>query len=139
MYPMDSSDIDRALPQVCFILHKPIVCLIFLLTLLLSASTGDSECFPVSSDRIECVEGWNCREDTLPAMAFDGTNYLVVWQQRSGSGPKRNSDIYAQRVSPDGNLLGETLVICDQEDDQTNPDVAFDGTNFLIVWEDQRN
>ena len=36
------------------------------------------------------------------AVAFDGTNYLVVWQDQRGS---TGRDIYAARVSPDGTVL----------------------------------
>ncbi len=39
--------------------------------------------------------------ETAPAVAFDGTNYLVVWQDhRIGSG-----NIFAARVAPSGTVL----------------------------------
>ncbi|MDD1750738.1 MAG: hypothetical protein LUO89_12800, partial [Methanothrix sp.] len=67
-----------------------------------------------------------------PAVAFDGTNYLVVFQQ--------NGQIFGTRVSPSGNVLdgpsgftissGAPGVI-------TNfaPVIAFDGTNYLVAWQ----
>ncbi|MEO0071632.1 MAG: hypothetical protein ABIK39_06070, partial [candidate division WOR-3 bacterium] len=72
-----------------------------------------------------------------PAVAFDGTNYLVVWQDsRSGN----SSDIYCARVTPDGVLLDpDGIPITTAENSQLAPTVAFDGTNYLVVWQDQRN
>ncbi|MCI0673754.1 MAG: Ig-like domain-containing protein, partial [Myxococcaceae bacterium] len=70
-----------------------------------------------------------------PSIAFDGANFLVVWADaRSGS-----NDIYGARVSPGGSVLERAgIAISTATDAQLSPGVAFDGTNFLVVWEDQR-
>jgi len=72
-----------------------------------------------------------------PSVAFDGTNYLVVWSDyRNGS----NSDIYAARVTPGGTVLEPWgIPISTAIESQGGPAVAFDGTNYLIVWYDYRN
>jgi hypothetical protein len=72
-----------------------------------------------------------------PAIVFDGTNYLVVWSDfRSGS----SYDIYGARVNGAGVVLDPSgFAVCAADNDQRFPDVAFDGTNSLVVWADARS
>ncbi len=73
-----------------------------------------------------------------PAVAHDGTNFLVVWEDfRSGTG---YYDIYGARVSGTGAVLDTSgIPISTATNDQFTPAVAHDGTNFLVVWEDSRS
>jgi hypothetical protein len=72
-----------------------------------------------------------------PALAFDGTNYLVAWSDyRSGT----SNDIYGARVSPAGSVLdGSGLAISTAANSQYSPALAFDGTNYLVAWSDYRS
>ena len=74
-------------------------------------------------------------DENHPAVAFDGTNYLVVWDNTTDSG----ADIYATRVSKGGVVLDAGgIVISSAIYSQRDPGVAFDGTNYLVCWEDTR-
>jgi hypothetical protein len=71
-----------------------------------------------------------------PAVAFDGTNFLVVWQDfRNGA----DYDIYAARVSPQGRVLDPDgfPVIC-RPGNQARPAVVFAGGNYVVAWMDAR-
>jgi len=70
-----------------------------------------------------------------PAVAYDGSNYLVVWEDyRAG-----HWDIYGSRVTPSGAVTDTAgIAVCTDASEQLAPDVAFDGENHLVVWEDAR-
>ncbi len=73
---------------------------------------------------------------SAPALAFDGTNFLVVWEDWR----RANSDIYGARVTPAGVVLDpDGIPISIAGNDQSSPAVAFDGTNFVVFWEDWRS
>ncbi len=71
-----------------------------------------------------------------PSVGFDGTNWFVVWLD-SRNGP---SEIYGARVNAAGVVLDAIGIrIATAIWFRGNPDVAFDGTNWLVVWQDDRN
>lgn len=76
-------------------------------------------------------------EQSSPAIAVAGSLALVVWaDRRSGS----TSDIYGARVNASGSVLDSSgVAISTATGDQTEPTVAFDGTNFGVVWSDSRS
>lgn len=66
------------------------------------------------------------------AIAFDGTNFLLVWHQ--GVIP---FGIYGARVSTSGNVLDPNgFLIAAQPTAAAahEPSVAFDGTDYMVVW-----
>jgi len=75
-----------------------------------------------------------------PAVAFDGSNFMVTWSFGMGSGGR----IAAARVSPAGKVLDATPITVSKissnySEAQGEPAIAFDGTNYLIAWQDDRN
>ena len=74
-----------------------------------------------------------------PAVAFDGTNFFVAWQQLATSGATAGS-VYGVRVSASGQVIdAEPIAIATAPSGEYNPSVAFDGGNYLIVWLSRRN
>jgi len=73
----------------------------------------------------------------LPAVAFDGMNYLVVWgDDRTGFDESATVNICGARVSTEGVVLDPTgIVISTTGGYESAPAVAFDGKNFLVVWQ----
>ncbi|NMO18764.1 HYR domain-containing protein [Pyxidicoccus fallax] len=74
-----------------------------------------------------------------PVVAAGRDHYLVVWtdaRDREGQG-----DVYGTRVrATDGVVLDpQGLAIGTGPGLQSAPSVAFDGSRFLVVWEDDRN
>ncbi len=71
---------------------------------------------------------------TDPSVAFDGVNYLVVWSDaRDG----KDYDIWGARLSQTGEILDRTsFQIARSPGIQSRPVVAFDGTRYVVVWED---
>lgn len=70
----------------------------------------------------------------MPAVAYSGSNYLVVWRDdRNG----RNSDIYGMRISTAGAVLDSAaFAISTSAGVQSNPTVTFVNGNYLVAWED---
>jgi len=68
-----------------------------------------------------------------PAVAFDGNNYLVVWEHQTSTGPEQ-WDVYGAFVSPAG-AVGSVFQINQTSSPSYNPlSVAFDGNHYLVVW-----
>lgn len=69
-------------------------------------------------------------------VSFIGANYMLVWSDsRSDEG-----DIYIGRINGNGGRLdGNGLVVAAASGHQIVPDIATDGTNALVVWQDRRN
>jgi phosphoribosylformylglycinamidine (FGAM) synthase PurS component len=76
-------------------------------------------------------------DERNPILGFDGENFLVVWHDLFGTHP---SGLYGARVTPAGAVLDPNgIPISTATGYQYFPALAFDGTNFLAVWEDLRS
>ena len=71
------------------------------------------------------------------AVATDGEDYLVAWtDDRPTAG---EYDIYAARVSGSGEILdGGGFPVATVWGDQFEPAVAWSGSEYLVVWRDER-
>ncbi|MDP8222250.1 MAG: hypothetical protein P9L99_02735 [Candidatus Lernaella stagnicola] len=75
--------------------------------------------------------------EQYPAVAFDGTNYFVVWRDlRYG----HDVDIFGARITQSGDAIDSAGInLTSAVGDQEYPTVAFGDTNYLAVWEDRRS
>jgi len=131
---------------------------------LLKAATGDGQMLAVWIDGREMRNAWNiygarfdetgsiidpegflitrsANREQHPAAAFDGVNYLVVWEDfRFFDTLDTYSDLFGARVTPDGEVLDPLgIPISTAPGIQANPDVAYTGEQFVVAWEDYRN
>ncbi|MBI2844849.1 MAG: hypothetical protein HYX78_15760, partial [Armatimonadetes bacterium] len=71
-----------------------------------------------------------------PAIASDGADFLVVWEDYRSYTP----ETYCARISGSGSVLDSLGVkVSSVSASKVSPKVAFDGTNYLIVWSDRRD
>jgi hypothetical protein len=81
-----------------------------------------------------------CTDHNPVSIAFDGTNYLVVWNDNSNCSTVPTWDVLAQRVDASGNLVGTPFKVNSANTWRAAfPSLAFDGTNYLVTWTDGRN
>lgn len=74
-------------------------------------------------------------EQCASSVAFDGENFLVVWQEGLSF-----SNIYGVRVSQMGIILDTIpIIIAQAANDQQKPSLTFDGENYIVVWQDNRS
>ncbi|MCX6842706.1 MAG: T9SS type A sorting domain-containing protein [candidate division WOR-3 bacterium] len=70
-----------------------------------------------------------------PAVASNGSDWLVTWSDLRND----TADIYAARVSQGGVVLDTAGIrICTADGSQTLPAVAYNGADYLVVWQDGR-
>ena len=73
-----------------------------------------------------------------PDIAFGGVNYLMVWQE--GQSSNGYHDICAARVSPVGVPIDSgAILIAGGDYDCGLPSVTFDGTDYVVAWDDTRS
>ena len=70
-----------------------------------------------------------------PSIGFDGSNYLVVWY----TGTYPGLELYGHLVSPQGALVGNPISIAHGSGCHRWADIAFDGMNYLVVWQTGEN
>jgi hypothetical protein len=80
--------------------------------------------------------------EASPALAFDGTNFLVVWEELQSAA---SLGLNAARVSPTGTVLDasplrlvDTSSLPNNSQPQAMPAVAFDGVSYLVTYRDTR-
>lgn len=73
-------------------------------------------------------------DETNPAVACDGSSYIVVWQEVY----QDETNIYGQLIDSDGWLLGSKIGISIWSGTQLVPQITYNGDDdhYFVVWED---
>jgi hypothetical protein len=67
-----------------------------------------------------------------PNVAFGDTCFLATWSEGL-----QQSDIFAARISASGSLMDTAAIqLCSDPDLDMFPSIGFDGTNYLVMWEE---
>ncbi|MEI6603041.1 MAG: hypothetical protein WCL54_06100, partial [Clostridia bacterium] len=68
-------------------------------------------------------------------IAFDGTNFMVIWYDWRPNGDQLYGSCYGTRVTPEAIVLDKpAFLISDRVRGQIFPNIIFDGTNYVAVW-----
>jgi len=70
-------------------------------------------------------------------IAFSGDTHLLVYRHNSLS--NANNYIEGRLLNPDGSFFGTPFLIAEAPGRQLRPTVVWDGTHFLVSWDDQRH
>jgi hypothetical protein len=70
-------------------------------------------------------------------IAFSGSNYLLVWRMNSLA--NANNYIAGRIMDTDGTFPPGYFIIAEATGRQLRPTVAWDGAEFIVAWDDQRN
>lgn len=78
-------------------------------------------------------------DQTHVHVAWNGSNYLVVWESTRPTTFYRTQGVYAARVDPSGQVLDQPPIVIDDEDDYDErfPVVASDGAGWMVAWTDR--
>jgi hypothetical protein len=68
-----------------------------------------------------------------PSIAYDGSNYLIVWQEYVAG----NYDIYGSIIGANGSGQLPAFRISTRTESEVAPKVAYTGFRYLVVWQDQ--
>lgn len=78
------------------------------------------------------------KDHRKPRVAFNRSSgeYMVVWYDEDG-----NKGIFARRLSPLGEPIGEVIVVDPPSEGEQSPDIAYSPSppHYLAVWSDYRN
>jgi hypothetical protein len=74
-------------------------------------------------------------DQTKPAVAFDGTDFLVAWQDTRDIPTDASANIYACRLTPACAVLESAgIVVAHTHEEEYLPSVCWGGSDFLVAW-----
>ncbi len=78
-------------------------------------------------------------DQSFAAVVGSATNYLAVWEDRRNDDWAGELDVFGSRLSSDGEVLDQAgIATATAASTQLDEQIAWDGTNFFLVWTDYR-
>ncbi|MEO8217146.1 MAG: hypothetical protein ABI718_08685 [Acidobacteriota bacterium] len=77
----------------------------------------------------------NVESDSVPAVQWDTTSYLVTWPSNIGVA----KSLIAVQLSADGQIVKGPFALSEIDTNASRPNIAWSGTNFMVVWEESRH
>ncbi len=68
----------------------------------------------------------------FPYVTWNGTEFAVAWHD----GRTGNSEIFFQRIDPDGNLVGTSVQVTNDANPARNPVLMWNGSAYGLVWQE---
>jgi hypothetical protein len=82
--------------------------------------------------------GGNVTGADVPDVAWNGADYLVVYQEESDGRAIAGRRVHATGVALDDTVLRISPLTPGFEEDRKAPSVAFDGTQYFVAWQTTR-
>jgi hypothetical protein len=109
----------------------------FAVVLLIVLSPSAAHCNPVVGPEVSICPTFSAAQGNQEGVEIAASpfGYLAVWQDTRGG----QADVFGCRISPTGEVLDLAAIPIDQcASDQLDPAVAWNGTQYLVVWCDRR-
>ena len=116
----------------------PPISKLFIVVLLVALSAVSCAANPVVGAETRVCPTYDVAAGSQDGVEFATSpyGYLAVWRDSRGG----NSDIFGCRLSPTGAVIDQAAIpICQHIYEQTDPAVAWNGVQYLVVWGDRRD
>ena len=75
-------------------------------------------------------------DQVKPAVAFDGIDFLVTWQDSRDVPTDTSFNIYACRLTPSLEVLDSAgILLAGTREEEFVPAVCWGGSDFLVAWQ----
>lgn len=104
-----------------------------------TASSGDiflSRIFNNGTDRDPQNISNNSGSSKVPMLASSGSTAYVVWRDDT---PSISGDVLLSTISNTGTIGIDKTNLSNNQGNSTNPNIAIDGTDVYVVWEDNQS
>jgi len=88
-------------------------------------------------DPVALVPDTNTDSEDHAGVASDGQNFLLTWHRSSSTAAP--STIEGAVIGADGTFVAPELSISRSSGETELPSLAFDGTRYLVAWQDERD